>query len=174
MELRKFIATAIREYLNENKNTSNEYIAYHSSNSNITNFNFDDIELKPNSSTRIDGIFFSNKPQTSWGKFIYKVKIYSKNPVIFDLSKSRFDSLSVQEAFDAMFRGDTSYIIDDLIEYGGMEQEDAENIVDSWSNSDLIIILNEVYSTHDIEYIVPDKYYTGNSAKIEILEKLTK
>jgi len=73
-----------------------------------------------------------------------------------------------------MFRGDTSYIIDDLIEYGGMEQEDAENIVDSWSNSDLIIILNEVYSTHDIEYIVPDKYYTGNSAKIEILEKLTK
>ncbi len=63
MELRKFIATTIREYLNENKNISNEYIAYHSSNSNITNFNFDDIELKPNSSTRIDGIFFSNKPQ---------------------------------------------------------------------------------------------------------------
>ena len=166
MKLRKFIATTIKEYLNENKNNSTEYIAYHSSTSNITNFNFDDIELKPNSSTRIDGMFFSNVPQTSWGDYVYKVKIISQNPAIFDLSKSRFDSLGVQEAFDALLRGDTSYIIEDLVEYGDMEQEDAENLVEEWRDLDLIVITNQVYGKHDTEYIVPEPYYNGKSAKI--------
>jgi hypothetical protein len=166
MKLRKFIATTIREFLNEQVNTDKEFIAYHSTNSKIDDFDFDKIELKPNSSTRIDGMFFSNIPQTSWGDYVYKVKIISQNPAIFDLSKSRFDSLGIQEAFDALLRGDTSYIIDDLVEYGDMEQEDAENLAEEWGGLDLIIITNQVYGKHDIEYIVPEPYYSGKSAKI--------
>lgn len=156
-----------KQKLSENQSSSNqEYITYHSSNSKIDDFDFDKIELKPNSSTRIDGIFFSNIPQTSWGNYIYKVKLISQNPAIFDLSKSRFDSLGVQEAFDALLRGETSYIIEDLVEYGGMEQEDAENLAEEWRRSDLIVITNQVYGKHDTEYIVPDPYYNGKSAQI--------
>lgn len=166
MKLRKFIATTIKEYLNEQVSGNKEFIGYHSTNSKMDNFDFDKIELKPNSSTRIDGIFFSNVPQTSWGDYVYKVKIISQNPAIFDLSKSRFDSLGIQEAFDALLRGDTSYMIEDLVEYGGMEQEDAENLVEEWRSLDLIVITNQVYTKHDTEYIVPEPYYNGKSAKI--------
>jgi hypothetical protein len=143
-----------------------KFIAYHSTNSRIDDFSFDKIELKPNSSTRIDGMFFSNIPQRSWGNYIYKVEIISKNPAIFNLNKSRFDSLGVQEAFDALLRGETSYMIDDLVEYGDMEQEDAENLVEEWRDLDLIVIMNEIYAKHGIEYIVPAPYYNGKSAKI--------
>ena len=166
MKLRKLIATTIREFLNEQVSGNKEFIAYHSTNSKIDNFDFDKIELKPNSSTRIDGIFFSNVPQKSWGDYVYKVKIISQNPAIFDLNKSRFDSLGIQEAFEALLRGDTSYMIEDLVEYGGMEQEEAESLVDEWINLDLIVITNQVYGKHDTEYIVPEPYYNGKSAKI--------
>ena len=166
MKLRRFIATTIKEYLNEQMTANKEFIAYHSTNSKIDDFDFNKIELKPNSSTRIDGMFFTNIPQTSWGDYVYKVKIISQNPSIFDLSKSRFDSLGIQEAFDALLRGETSYIIDDLVEYGGMEQEDAENLAEEWRSLDLIVITNQVYGKHDTEYIVPEPYYNGKSAKI--------
>ena len=166
MKLRKIITTTIREFFNEQVSGNKEFIGYHSTNSKIDNFDFDKIELKPNSSTRIDGIFFSNVPQTSWGDYVYKVKIISQNPAIFDLSKSRFDSLGIQEAFDALLRGDTSYMIEDLVEYGGMEQDDAENLADEWRSLDLIVITNQIYGKHDTEYIVPEPYYNGKSAKI--------
>lgn len=98
----KFINKIITESLNEQNINKNEFIAYHSTDSEINDFSFDGIKIKPNSSTRIDGIFFSDIPQKSWGENIYKVKLISKNPAIFDLSKSRFDSLGIQEAFDAL------------------------------------------------------------------------
>ncbi|MCK9417646.1 hypothetical protein M0Q97_13470 [Candidatus Dojkabacteria bacterium] len=154
------------EYLSEQININKEFIGYHSTDSKIDNFDFDKIELNPNSSTRIDGIFFSNIPQTSWGDNIYKVKIISQNPAFFDLENSRFDSLGIQEAFDALLRGDTSYIIDDLVEYGDMEYEDAEILVEKWQYLDLIVLTNQVYAKHNIEYIVPNPYYNGKSAKI--------
>lgn len=166
MKSRNFIATTIRVFLNEQVSGNKEFIGYHSTDSKIDDFDFDKIELKPNSSTRIDGMFFSNVPQTSWGDYVYKVKIISQNPAIFDLSKSRFDSLGVQEAFDVLLRGETSYMIEDLVEYGGMEQEDAENLVDEWKNLDLIVIRNQVYGKHDTEYIVLEPYYNGKSANI--------
>jgi hypothetical protein len=167
-DMRKMIDKVknFKQFVNEQITNGKEFIAYHSSNSKIDKFDFDKIELKPNSSTRMDGMFFSNIPQTSWGDYVYKVKIISQNPAIFDLSKSRFDSLGIQEAFDALLRGDTSYIIDDLVEYGDMEQEAAENLAEEWTSLDLIVITNQVYGKHDTEYIVPEPYYNGNSAKI--------
>ena len=173
MKRRKFMVTTLTEYLNEEVNSDKEFIAYHSTYSEIDEFDFDKIELKPNSSTRISGIFFSNVPQTSWGDFLYKVKIISKKPAFFDLSKSRFDSLGIQEAFDALLRGETSYMIEDLVDYGDMEQEEAEDLVEEWRKLDLIVITNQVYAKHDIEYIVPEPDYSrgghGDSAKIIIL-----
>lgn len=169
--MKKNIATTIQEYLRENISNNNEFIAYHSSDYNIDDFDFDKIELKANSSTRIDGIFFSNIPQKSWGENVYKVKIISQNPAIFDISKSRFDSLGIQEAFDALLRGDTSYIIDDLVDYGGMDKDDAENLVEKWGDLDLIVITNQIYGKHSTEYIVPNPYYNGKSAKIINLGK---
>jgi len=71
IKLHKFISTIIKEFLNDYVNNGNEFIGYHSTNSKIDNFDFNKIEIKPNSSTRIDEIFFSNIPQTSWGKYIY-------------------------------------------------------------------------------------------------------
>jgi len=51
-----------------------------------------------------------------------------------------------------------------------MEQEDAENLAEEWTGLDLIVITNQVYGKHDTEYIVPDRYYNGSSAKIINLE----
>jgi hypothetical protein len=73
--VREIIIKCLNEYLNKD---NKEFIAYHSTDFKIDEFDFDKIELKANSSTRIDGIFFSNVPQNSWGNYVYKVKIISK------------------------------------------------------------------------------------------------
>jgi len=57
------------EYINSQPQ---EIIAYHSTNDIITNFNFKDVDSKSGSSTRINAIFFSNTPQTSWGQLTVK------------------------------------------------------------------------------------------------------
>ena len=156
----------------ENKHT-HEYIVYHSSNNEITEFNFDYLGETPGSSTRIDALFFSDIPQKSWGENVYKIKIISNHPAIYDISKSRFDSLSIQEAFDALLRQNPGYIIEDLIDYGDMAKEDAEKLAYDWvENLDLIILINCNYAKHNIEYIVPDVYYNGKSAKIINLGKI--
>lgn len=164
--------TRINEFkkILESTDSNYEYIVYHSSNSIIDEFDFNNIVIKPNSSTRIDGIFFSDIPQKSWGEYIYKVKLSAKNPAIFDISKSRFDSLSVQEAFDALLRGDTSYMFEDLVEYGGMDESEAEYMIEQWLTLDLIVIENCNYARHNTEYIVPAPYYNKMSAEITILE----
>ena len=163
--------------LYENFTNSKEIIAYHSTNDIITNFNFKDIDSKAGRSTRINAIFFSNTPQTSWGENVYKVKIISKTPAIFDMSTSRFDSMSVQEAFDACLRGDTSYLIEDLIEYKDMDENEASELVEYWSyNLDLIILENCNYAKHTIEYIIPESEFflnKGHEAKIINLGKIS-
>jgi hypothetical protein len=171
----------IKIILNENqynqllnvKPQEREFIAYHSTDYQIKDFDFNEVQMKSQSSTRINGIFFSNIPQKSWGDLTYKVKLISKNPCVFDLSKSRFDSLSVQEAFDANYKGMPSYLIEDLLEYNEdylidpedyndedeyqmaveNNKENVENLVESWQSSDLLIITNQNYAKHDVEYI---------------------
>lgn len=141
-------------------------IAYHSTESVIDIFDHSQSVLKPNSSTRIDGIFFSGTPQHSWGGYTYRVRLETTNPAVYDMRKSRFDSLGIQEAFDAFLRGETSYLIEDMIEYGDMLEEDANKLVDRWENLDLIVLRNTNYAKHTTEFIVPDPYYNGKSAKI--------
>lgn len=143
-----------------------EYIAYHSTFSKINNFDPDKIEPGPQSSTRIDGVFFSDVPQKMWGDKVYKVKIISQNPAIFNMNTTRLDSLGVQELFDNLLRGSTGYMIEDLVEYAEMEEDEAEELAEKWRKSDLIVLTNCNYANHEIEYIVPNKYYNGNSATI--------
>lgn len=160
----------LKQFLLENKKQPIEIIAYHSTNDKIIEFNFKNMNSKAGSSARIDALFFSNIPQKSWGENIYKVKIISKTPAIFDMNTSRFDSMSVQEAFDACLRGDTSYLIEDLIEYKDMGEDKASELVEYWSqNLDLIILENCNYAKHTIEYIIPDSEFflnKGHEAKI--------
>ena len=170
----------LNQFILEKVSESQEIIAYHSSHhDNITDFNFNEYYSNPGSSTRIDGIFFSNVPQHSWGDTLYKVKIITKNPVIYDLRESKFDSLSIQEAFDALLRGETYYIKNDLMNenenYEEMEEDDIWDVVESWrKNLDLIIINGENYAQHNTEYIVPNSHYNTHSAKIIILEKMNR
>jgi hypothetical protein len=49
---------------------------------------------------------------------------------IFNLSKSRFDSLEVQEAFDSLLRSETSYLIENLVEYRNIKENDFENLAE--------------------------------------------
>jgi hypothetical protein len=152
--------------------SSIKVIGYHSTDDEIDVFDHDELTHNPQSSTFIDGIFFSNVPQKSWGSNTYKATIISQNPAKFNLNTSRFDSMGVQEAFDALLRGETSYMLSDLIEYGGYDNETANQLVEAWSNLDLIIIYGVQYAEHTIEYIVPDPYYNGNSAKIINMGKI--
>ena len=154
-----------------------EYIAYHSSEDEIDDFNFNEYRGKAGSSTRIDAIFFSDVPQKSWGDNIYKVKIISEYPVIYDLYKSYFDSMSIQEAFDALLRQETYYIKNDMENYNEDYEDYSDNqlwdIVTKWSEKlDLIIIKGEVYAKHKIEFIVPNPRYNSHSAKIINLGKI--
>lgn len=142
--------------------------AYHSSNHTIHDFTeeLSEEHTGNSSSRRIDAIFFSNIPQDTWGKYTYKVKLLTKNPFKFNMNTSRLSSIEVQEAFDAVLRGDFGYLIEDLVEYAGVDEDVAENLADEASNADLIILYNSNYANHNIEYIVPFKYYNGKSAKI--------
>ena len=98
--MRQIIKKAIREVLNEGLNNK-EFIAYHSSYSKIDDFDFDKIEIKPNSSTRIDALFFSDTPQKSWGDYLYKVKIISNNLKFDKLFK--FNNRNIYCHYDVQF-----------------------------------------------------------------------
>jgi hypothetical protein len=160
-----------KDFILESK-SGQEIIAYHSSPYDIDEFNFDDIEIGTQSSTRMEAIYFSNIPQHSWGKNLYKVKIITQNPIIWDMDNTRFDSLSVQEAFDLLLNNSTEWVENDLIDYQDMSKDEAFDLTEWWSeHADLLILKNCVYARHTIEYIVPSPKYNGHSAKIIILEK---
>lgn len=171
---------SISDFKSESLEKLKRFIGYHSSDSDFQKFSFDTIEYGSGSrnSTRIEGMFFSDSPQQSWGDTLYKVEILSRYPVNFDLSKSRFDSLGIQEAFDALFRGETSYLINDLLEYNDEYNEDydlVEDLVEEWRKKcDLIIIENQVYASHKTEYIIPSPDYGLSPAIVNILEIIRK
>ena len=120
----------------------------------------------------MNAMYFSNVPQKSWGENLYKVKIITQNPIIWDMENTRFNSLTVQDAFDGLFRGITGYIQKDLVDYQNMDENRAWKLVENWSKkSDLLILKNCIYAKHTIEYIVPSPEYNGHSAKIIILER---
>ncbi len=96
MELRKFIRTIIREYLNENKSISDiiteEIVAFHRSPKKFNKFNISHISVDSNRQRYGYGLYFSDGiPHNQYGEYLYKVKLFkdkkeyvlidTKNPV---------------------------------------------------------------------------------------------
>lgn len=96
MELRKFIRTIIREYLNENKSFSDiiteEIVAFHRSPKKFNKFNISHININSNRQRYGYGLYFSDGiPHNQYGEYLYKVKLFkdkkeyvlidTKNPV---------------------------------------------------------------------------------------------
>lgn len=96
MELRKFIATTIREYLNEHKSNSDviteEIVAYHRSPKKFYKFDISNANYKEYRQESGWGLYFSNHiPSKEYGEYLYKVKLFkdkndyvlidTKNPV---------------------------------------------------------------------------------------------
>jgi hypothetical protein len=162
--MNKFIKT-FESYTNINpfSNSQVKELVYHSSNKMFDKFDIDFIH-SGNRSTYLEGFYFSNTLQKSFGEYSCSVWLNMTNPIIYDLAESRFDSISIQEAIDAMLRGETSYIINDLIEYGGYEEDYANQLVDNWyDNSDGAIIKNMNYTTtHNTEFII---FHNNNNKK---------
>ena len=83
MELRKFIATTIREYLNEQNEVENnieyiseEIIAYHRSPKKFYKFNMSNISTSRNRQEYGYGLYFSNIiPNKEYGDYLYTVKL---------------------------------------------------------------------------------------------------
>ena len=122
MELRKFIATTIREYLNEQKNNNTNIICYHRSN---------DYEHMVNGELSINdaddfalfgkAMYFSESPNISqqFGKYLCKFSINLTEPCL-DMNKS----ISIDEAknivnkFNAMFNTKFDLFWEDIEQFG--------------------------------------------------------
>ena len=92
MELRKFIATTIREYLNEQKTNSDditeEIVAYHRSPIKFNKFNISNISNNSNRQLSGWGLYFSNIiPSKEYGEYLYKVNLFKdkKGYVLIDI-----------------------------------------------------------------------------------------
>jgi hypothetical protein len=95
MELRKFIATTIREYLNEQKTNSDditeEIVAYHRSPIKFNKFNISNISNNSNRQLSGWGLYFSNIiPSKEYGEYRYKVNLFKdkKGYVLIDIKSS--------------------------------------------------------------------------------------
>jgi hypothetical protein len=77
MELRKFIVTTIREYLNEQTNQfTEEIIVYHRSPKKFYKFNMSNISTSSNRQEYGYGLYFSNIiPNKEYGDYLYTVKL---------------------------------------------------------------------------------------------------
>jgi hypothetical protein len=97
MELRKFITTTIREYLNEQTNQyksnsesiTGEIIAYHRSPKKFYKFDISNVSTKSDRQLSGWGLYFSNIiPNKQYGDYLYKVKLFKdkKEYVLIDIS----------------------------------------------------------------------------------------
>jgi hypothetical protein len=88
MKLRNFIATTIREYLNEQTNQfTEEIIAYHRSPKKFNRFNISNISADSNKQRYGYGLYFSDIiPNNQYGDYVYKVKLFKdkKEYVLLD------------------------------------------------------------------------------------------
>ena len=110
MELRKFIATTIREFVNEAKSNSGyiteEIVAYHRSPKKFNKFNISNISNNNNRQLSGWGLYFSNIiPSKEYGEYLYKVNLfkYKKGYVLIDI-KSPVQENIVNKIVEALDR----------------------------------------------------------------------
>lgn len=91
MELRKFIATTIREFFNEELNHNTDgVIAYHRSSKRFDKLDISNVSLDSNRQRYGWGLYFSDTiPNDQYGDYLYKVKLFKnkKEYVLIDLKK---------------------------------------------------------------------------------------
>jgi N12 class adenine-specific DNA methylase len=143
-------------------------VVYHGTGNTFTSFNLDQSPTNP--STFLEGAYFANKDSQAFGKTSMPVYLKIENPFVLDLNRSRFDSVSWQEAVDAAVRGDTEYLIEDLVEYGELSREDAEEVANKVQNKehDGFIIQNVAYTNHTVEYLIPSSFASNASRPTQI------
>jgi len=132
MELRKFIATTIREYLNE-QHVINEsiYQVFHGTNDDFDNFDYDKIGTNTEAAWNGGGFYFSdNKTEASlYGNKIINAEIKLNNPI--DLTT--IDDTSVQGSglikFFSKIKGFEN------IKHDGKTIFEISNIIDDLENS---------------------------------------
>jgi hypothetical protein len=90
MELRKFITTTIREYLNEKNNQfTEEIIAYHRSSKKFYKFDISSVSANSNRQLSGWGLYFSDIiPSKEYGEYLYKVNLFKdkKGYVLIDIN----------------------------------------------------------------------------------------
>ena len=112
MKIRKFIATTIREYLNEQANQyksdsepiTEEIVAYHRSPKKFNKFNISNISDNNNRQLSGWGLYFSNIiPSKEYGEYLYKVNLfkYKKGYVLID-TKSPVQENIVNKIVEAL------------------------------------------------------------------------
>ena len=124
MELRKFIETTIREYLNENVNISN-LIVYHGGDK-LDDFDYNQIGSSKHGNVYGNGFYFTSeydmaldfafKTGKDYG-FVYKCLIQPKNPLVVtqqEINKLNFDYL-IDNDNDDLFWEEISQKYDCLI-----------------------------------------------------------
>jgi len=148
MKLRKFIATTIREYLNE-QDIFNNIIAYHISEYNFNEFNSS--EHIGNFGTILDASYFlsSKNELYNFGSdgIIYTVKLNPKMLFEFNLDDEGWVSLDFQEKFREQIVGYDNELTDYF---------EKQNV--TINNIDCIALTNLEYlnNKNTIEYIVLD------------------
>ncbi len=143
-------------------------VVYHSTDNTFTAFDLD--HAPTNRSTILEGAYFADQESNAFGNFSMSVYLKMNNALILDLEKSAHDSMSWQEVVDAAARGDTSYLIDDLVDWGGCTQNDAEEIAHKVANKkyDGFIIKNVRYARHTTEYLIPSSFASTQSSATQI------
>lgn len=90
-EIKKFIATTLREYLNEETNQfTEEIIAYHRSPKKFYKFDISSVSANSNRQLSGWGLYFSNIiPSKEYGEYLYKVNLFKdkKEYVLIDMSE---------------------------------------------------------------------------------------
>jgi hypothetical protein len=123
MELREFIKTTIREYLNEETNQFTEgIIAYHRSPKKFYKFDISSVSTNVNRQLSGWGLYFSNIiPSKEYGEYLYKVNLFKnkKEYVLIDMSSP------VQENI-------VNKIVESLNGYNKKTDEVVEFAYDGW------------------------------------------
>ena len=148
---------------------------YHNTNEEFETFNPKKIKIKRG--TILRGIYFSEKPDSQWGKITIKAKILMKFPLIFDINKSRLSVLDIQNFIILFLKSETieshavNVLIQEISRSNHISENEAQNILSNYLEwGDGIIIKNTKYSGQEnSEYILlPSKKEDINERILQI------
>jgi hypothetical protein len=146
MEIKKFITTTIREYLNEQQNVeyiTEEIIVYHRSPKKFYKFNMSNISTSSNRQRYGYGLYFSNIiPNKEYGDYLYTVKL--SKIFLIDGNKP-VEGKIVNKIVEALTKDNKKY--DEVVEFsynGFLFYKTLSRILGSDKNTSLFLSNNGV------------------------------